>query len=194
MRLTQFTDYALRLMMHVASKSGQRITIQEAAAFYGISRFHLMKVANLLAREDLLRPSRGRSGGLSLSRPASEIMIGDIIRVTEPDFAMVGCMSSADCPNTPVCSLPQVLNEALEAFIATANGHSLAELVAPLALASAQQGRGNVGETKACRPVDDPLRLEQQIIKDGEDIPHPKGIADKAEHGTIIAAVPDKGG
>ena len=129
MRLTQFSDFAIRLLVFVASQAGRRATIAQAAEVHGISRSHLMKVASLLARHDFLKPSRGRMGGLALARPPGEITIGSILRVTEPDFALVGCMANTPCILTGNCGLPAILTDAVEAFLAKADEHTLAELV-----------------------------------------------------------------
>jgi predicted transcriptional regulator of viral defense system len=66
MRLTNFFDYTLRLLMYAATHSNRLITVEETAGVYGISRTHLMKVANQLTREGYLKAVRGRSAGLSL--------------------------------------------------------------------------------------------------------------------------------
>lgn len=131
MRLTQFTDYALRLLLLLAAEPGRRITIQQVSEFHGISRNHLMKVANRLARAGILSPSRGRNGGLALARPPEEVRVGDVIKASEPDFALVGCMAGEHCVNLPDCRLTGVLNGALADFLASANRYSLADIVAP---------------------------------------------------------------
>ncbi|ODT78002.1 MAG: BadM/Rrf2 family transcriptional regulator [Pelagibacterium sp. SCN 64-44] len=129
MRLTQFTDYALRLLIYAATHGGRLVTIEEAAAAYGISRNHLMKVANHLTRQGYLKSVRGRSGGLTLARPAAEIGLGLVIRATEPDFAMVECFGGGQgCRIHSVCRLKGVLGRALAAFLAEMDRHNLAEL------------------------------------------------------------------
>lgn len=129
MRLTQFSDYALRLLIFVAAHPDRRVTIAEAAQSYAISRNHLMKVAQRLAGAGLLKPNRGRGGGLALGRPAEEIMLSDILRVTEPDFCLVGCMAGESCSIADRCLLPGALDEALGAFFAVAATKSLVSLV-----------------------------------------------------------------
>lgn len=129
MRLTQFTDYALRLLMVLASEPNRRVTIQQVSELHGISRNHLMKVANRLARAGILSPSRGRNGGLALARPPEDVRVGDVIKASEPDFALVGCMAGEFCAIAPGCRLTSVLDGALAAFLASANLYSLADIV-----------------------------------------------------------------
>lgn len=130
MRLTNFSDYALRILMYAAAKGDRLITIEETAELYGISRGHLMKVANQLTRTGYLKAVRGRSGGLTLAKPAKEIRLGDVLRATEPDFALVECFTANNrCLITPRCRLRGVLNEALSAFTRTLDGYTLADLI-----------------------------------------------------------------
>jgi Rrf2 family nitric oxide-sensitive transcriptional repressor len=130
MRLTNFTDYALRVLMYAAMRGEQLITIEETAQRYGVSRAHLMKVANVLTRRGYLTAVRGRSGGLRLGRPAEEIGLGDVIRATEPDLNLVECFGTGNrCVITPSCRLRGVLGEALQAFVSTLDRYTLADLV-----------------------------------------------------------------
>jgi Rrf2 family nitric oxide-sensitive transcriptional repressor len=102
MRLNLQSDYALRLLMHLAVNQGERVTIAEVADRYGISRNHLMKVAYVLGRERFIATARGRSGGLQLARAPASIVIGDVVRRMEGDFALVECFPNGDgtCPIT----------------------------------------------------------------------------------------------
>ncbi|MGV6876339.1 Rrf2 family transcriptional regulator [Pseudochelatococcus sp. B33] len=134
MRLTNFSDYALRILMYAATCKDRLITIEETAALYGISRNHLMKVANQLTRAGFLKAVRGRSGGLTLAQAAEDIRLGDVLRATEPDFALVECFgkgkeNAALCRISCQCRLRGILSAALEAFMATVDRHTLADLV-----------------------------------------------------------------
>ena len=129
MRLTNFSDYALRVLLFAAAKGDALITIEETAKVYGISRTHLMKVANQLTRAGYLKAVRGRSGGLSLAQRPNKIRLGDVVRATEPDFALVECFAADNhCRITPRCRLKGVLKEALGAFAATLDRYTLADL------------------------------------------------------------------
>ena len=130
MRLTNFSDYALRVLMYAAVRSDRLITIEETAEVYGISRAHLMKVANQLTRAGFLKATRGRTGGLALAKRPEKIRLSDVIRATEPDFALVECFTPENnCLITPRCRLKGVLREALNAFVATLDRYTLADLI-----------------------------------------------------------------
>ncbi len=130
MRLTNFSDYALRMLMYAAAQSDRLITIEETAEVYGISRAHLMKVANQLTRAGYLRAVRGNSGGLALAKRPSKIRLGDVMRATEPDFALVECFTPENrCLITPRCRLRGALQEALAAFTKTLDRYTLADLL-----------------------------------------------------------------
>lgn len=130
MRLTNFSDYALRVLMYAAARSDRLITIEETAEVYGISRAHLMKVANQLTRSGFLKATRGRTGGLALAKRPEKIRLGDVIRATEPDFALVECFTpESNCLITPRCRLKGVLKEALNSFVRTLDRYTLADLI-----------------------------------------------------------------
>jgi len=131
MRLNLQTDYALRLLMHLAVNEGGLATIADIATRFGISRNHLMKVAHQLGRSGVIETVRGRTGGLRLARPAGEIVVGDIVRLTEADLGVVECLQAdgGTCPITSACRLKVALREATKAFLTVLDGITLAELV-----------------------------------------------------------------
>jgi Rrf2 family transcriptional regulator, nitric oxide-sensitive transcriptional repressor len=130
MRLTAFSDYALRTLMYLAAQPpGAQARIADIAAAYGISETHLTKVVQMLAQGGEVAALRGRKGGLRLGRPTAEINIGAVIRRTELDLALVECFGSGDCRIAPACTLRHVLHEALDAFFAVLDRYSLADLM-----------------------------------------------------------------
>lgn len=130
MRLTSFSDFALRLLMYAAAHEDRLITIEEASRVFKISRAHLMKITNTLTRTGFLKAVRGRSGGLTLAKPARKIRVGDVIRATEPDFALVECFAAGDqCIITRSCRLRGILHEGLDAFNAVLDKYTLADLM-----------------------------------------------------------------
>ncbi|MBL9033892.1 MAG: Rrf2 family transcriptional regulator [Rhodospirillaceae bacterium] len=130
MRLTTFSDYALRVLMYAASTGDRLITIEETAKVYNVSRTHLMKVVNILARAGYIKGVRGRLGGFTLAKPPEEINLGAVLRTTEADFSLVECFATGNqCVLTNTCRLPQILNEALGSFITTLDRYTLADIV-----------------------------------------------------------------
>ena len=75
MHLSLFTDYALRVLMFAALK-GETFSLSEVADSYQISRNHLIKVVNHLAKLGYLETKRGRGGGIALGMPAADIRLG----------------------------------------------------------------------------------------------------------------------
>jgi|SRR5689334_9799049 Rrf2 family transcriptional regulator, nitric oxide-sensitive transcriptional repressor len=129
MQLTKFSDYALRVLMFAHAAGDRLVTIEEIAAAYRISRAHLMKVVNALTRAGFLTPVRGRSGGVRLAKPADEIVLGAVVRATEPDFALVECFATGNqCVITGCCRLPRVMNAALDAFLHVLDQYTLASI------------------------------------------------------------------
>ena len=130
MHLTTFTDYSLRVLIYLAAVPQARATIAEVAQAFGISEHHLAKVVHLLGREGVLRNVRGKGGGLELARPASEINIGSVVRLTERSGVPAECFEPASnaCAITNVCRLKQVLHEGVESFYRALEKYTLADL------------------------------------------------------------------
>jgi len=141
MRLTQWTDYTLRVLMYCAATHGrtQPVTITEVAASYGISRSHLMKIVQELSARGLLETTRGRGGGIRLMRPASTINVGEVVRATETDFNLVECFDprTNQCRLSVDCALKGVLWRALNAYFVVLDGVTLADLLPPAGSAAA---------------------------------------------------------
>ncbi|VFR20924.1 Nitrite-sensitive transcriptional repressor NsrR [plant metagenome] len=130
MKLTDYTDYSLRVLIYVAVHPGELVTIQHIADAFDIPKNHLVKVVQHLGQVGYLQTIRGRSGGIRLGRPAADINIGEVIRGTEPDFGMVECFQADNrCVITRACGLKGVLHEALQAYFAVLDGYTLADIV-----------------------------------------------------------------
>ena len=131
MRLTSFTDYSLRTLLHLGANPGRLVTIQEIADLHGISKNHLMKVVNELARNGVIETMRGRNGGFRLAHAPEEINIGAIVRMSESDFYMAECFDPGGkpCPLVPACALKVALGNATGAFLAELDRHTLATLL-----------------------------------------------------------------
>jgi len=129
MHLTTYTDYALRVLIALALSPQKLITIADLAGAYGISEHHLMKVVHQLGRAGYLETVRGHGGGIRLKKAPAEIGLGEVVRQTEPDLALVECFrGSGRCAIQPACTLSGVLGEALRAFLGVLDQYTLADL------------------------------------------------------------------
>lgn len=130
MKLTSFTDYSLRVLIYLAAQPGRRATISEISQTFEISEHHLTKVAHFLGKQGWIATTRGKGGGLSLARPAREIVIGQVVRDTEGADGPAECFSGEDnaCVITRCCQLKGVLSQALEAFHAVLDRFTLADI------------------------------------------------------------------
>jgi Rrf2 family iron-responsive transcriptional regulator len=131
MRLTRQTNYAMRILMYCAANNDRLSRIPEIANAYSVSELFLFKILQPLVENGLVETVRGRNGGVRLGRPADQISLFDVVRVTEESFAMAECFESdSDCPLVDSCALNSALREALNAFFEVLGRHTIADLVA----------------------------------------------------------------
>lgn len=131
MRLTTFSDYTLRVLIYLGLRQDERSTIGEIADAYAVSRNHLMKVVHHLGQQGYIETLRGKGGGIRLAREADAINVGEVIRVTEQETALVECYESATscCRIEGACLLKGVFGEAVQAFYAVLDQYTLADLL-----------------------------------------------------------------
>ncbi|MBS3744112.1 MAG: RrF2 family transcriptional regulator [Wenzhouxiangellaceae bacterium] len=130
MRLTQYTDFSLRVLIYLGLHPDRRCTIQEIAEAYKISRNHLMKVVRQLAAAGFVTSTRGSGGGLTLPRAPEKINLAEVIAEMEPDFAMVECFrGNNECVITPACHLPPMLARATRAYLDVLRDYTLADVL-----------------------------------------------------------------
>jgi len=113
MRLSLHTDYALRVLMYLAG-ADRRTKVAEIAEFFDISRDHVAKVTQRLARLGYIRAIRGAGGGLELAREPKEIQLGSVISDFEGTLQLLECVDAAEiiCRIQPSCRLREVLAKA----------------------------------------------------------------------------------
>jgi Rrf2 family transcriptional regulator, nitric oxide-sensitive transcriptional repressor len=138
MRLTVFTDYALRVLLVLATRTDSLVTIGDVSAAFDISDAHLTKVAHVLGKTGWVDTVRGRNGGMRLAVAPRTLRLGEIVQRLEADFALVECFGPDNrCVLTGGCGLQQALALAMKAFLAELDRYTLADLVnASPALAS----------------------------------------------------------
>lgn len=142
MRLTNMTDYALRLLMFLAQRPERLCTIAEIAGHYAVSEAHMMKITHQLGLAGWIETVRGKGGGMRLARQPQDIGLGEVVRSMEPDFFMVECFTSSNsCRLTGDCRLTGVIDGALRSFMQSLDGHTLADILPSADLAATQAVR-----------------------------------------------------
>lgn len=133
MRLTTFTDYGLRMLMRLASEPGRAFSTAELAEEFGLSRNHLAKIMQHLARAGFVETRRGGGGGAVLARPADRIRLGNVIDLLEEGQPLVECFGTngGDCSIDGQCRLKARLRSAERAFLADLDRSTLADIALP---------------------------------------------------------------
>lgn len=118
MRITKRTNIAIRLLMFCAVNPDRLVTKAEIAERCNSSESHLAQIVNRMGQLGFLRTQRGRTGGVTLGRPMSEISVGEVFRKLEENVPVAECFADVDntCPLKSACRLREALSDAVEAF------------------------------------------------------------------------------
>lgn len=130
MRLSQASDFSLRILMLLATQK-ESMTIEVVSEKLGLVKSHVMKISAKLRKAGIVESQRGRVGGISLAIDPSDISVGQVIRIIEPDFAVVECMQnqSSNCTFMPNCRLKKTIHDATDAFLITLDEQTLDKLI-----------------------------------------------------------------
>ncbi|UJB40011.1 RrF2 family transcriptional regulator [Streptomyces sp. A1-5] len=131
MRLTKFTDLALRAVMRLAvAEPGAPLTTREVAEAMDVPYTHMAKAISRLQHLGVVEARRGRGGGLALTGLGHQASVGWLVRELEGEDEVVACEGDPPCPLRAACRLRRALREAQEAFYATLDPLTVSEVVA----------------------------------------------------------------
>ncbi|MGJ8624535.1 MAG: RrF2 family transcriptional regulator [Yoonia sp.] len=132
MKLTSYTNYALRSLQLAAIKSPDLVRIDDVARIHGLSRPHIMKIVHELGKAGYLETVRGRGGGFRLARAPQDIIVGEIVRLNEGSMDVVECFNpdKNTCPLIGICVLSRKMQEATAAFLAVLDDLTIADIAA----------------------------------------------------------------
>ena len=133
MRLTKQTNYAIRILMYCAANPNDLSHMPQIAATYRLSEPFLFKILKSISDHGFVESVRGRNGGIRLAKPAEEITLQDVVRITEDNFSMADCFDNktTSCPLIDSCALNSAWSEALAAFFAVLAKYTIADLIKP---------------------------------------------------------------
>ena len=130
MKLTAYTNYALRSLQLAALNAPRLVRIDDVVQIHGLAKPHVRKIVHELGRAELLITHRGRSGGFQLAVPAEKIVVGDVVRLTEGALDVVECFNpeTNTCPLIGVCKLSRAFQQAADAFMAVLDDLTIADI------------------------------------------------------------------
>lgn len=132
MKLTSYTNYALRSLQLAALRSPQLVRVDDVVAVHRLARPHIVKIVHELGKAGFLETVRGRNGGFRLARPADTITVGDVVRITEGNMVVVECFNpqTNTCPLMGVCKLSSTIKRATLAFMQVLDEVTVADIAA----------------------------------------------------------------
>ncbi|RMH50204.1 MAG: Rrf2 family transcriptional regulator [Zetaproteobacteria bacterium] len=132
MQISQFADYAIRILIYLALEPDRRVRLRDIADAYGVSYNHLVKIVGAMSRHQIVDARRGRNGGVLLCKEPAEINVGYIVRAFEPSLDLLECFDPATntCPIAPVCRGTGLFRQAREAFLSVLDRYTIADVVA----------------------------------------------------------------
>lgn len=132
MRLTSYTNYALRALQLAALRSPDLVRVDDVVRTHGLARPHIVKIVHELGKAGYIRTQRGRGGGFCLAGPAEEIIVGEVVRLTEGPIDLVECFNGETntCPLIGICKLSTAFAEATRAFLEVLDGVTIADIAA----------------------------------------------------------------
>lgn len=132
MRLTLYTDYAIRALTMLARQPGERMTIATVAAELQVSHNHLVKVVNELVAAGWVFSVRGKNGGISLAVNPRTLSLAQVVGRTEKHAGAAMCLDGNDgdlCSAEKGCSLKYALNIAQNRFMGALAEISIEQLL-----------------------------------------------------------------
>ena len=130
MRLTAYSDYALRVLIYLTIQDERLATIREISEQYSISKNHLMKLVHDLGKHGFVETVRGKNGGLRIARDPGKISVGEVVRVMEKDMSIVECFDpdNYDCQISEACALKGIMRKATNSFLDVLDEYSVKDL------------------------------------------------------------------
>lgn len=130
MRLSNFTDYSLRVLIYLGLKDTELSTVAEIAKSYDISRNHLVKVVHNLSTMGVIEAFKGKGGGIRLKLKPELVNIGKLVRTLEDDTKLVECFSQdGKCKIDGTCKLKGALEKAQDNFYQTLEEFNLSDII-----------------------------------------------------------------
>lgn len=130
MKLTSYSNYALRSLQLAALRAPDLVRVEDVATIHKLSKPHIVKIVHELGKAGFLETVRGRYGGFRLARDPEQITIGEVVRLTEGPLDVVECFNpeTNSCPLIGICKLSKAMMKATDAFMAVLDDLTVADI------------------------------------------------------------------
>ena len=118
MQITRAADYAVRVMVHLASlPPGSRLQKSELVELSEAPESFLSKVLQRMVAQGLITSWRGGGGGFELAQPASQVSVLNVVEAIDGPIHLNLCVPGASgCERSLACAVHPVWVEAREAL------------------------------------------------------------------------------
>lgn len=131
MRLTERTDIAVRILIHLSLLKGEKISIDDLVERYIGHRSQVVAAVQELRKAGMIASTPGRRGGIWINKDPSEIRLAEVVRMFETDFCLTRCFSDPDaCLLYHCCKFRDVLQESLAGFFEPLEKTTIADIIA----------------------------------------------------------------
>lgn len=133
MELTQKGDYAVRVMLDLASQpAGASVRTTDLGRRTGVPRAYLSKVVQALARAGLIRTRRGASGGVSLLEEPRKVTLRRVVEAVEGPIYLNRCLVRRGlCPRDRTCAAHPVWARVQKVLLRELDGVTIVALARP---------------------------------------------------------------
>lgn len=130
MKISTNSRYALRFLVRVAQREGERTTTAFVADLEGISEKLLERIAAKLAAEGFVQSVKGARGGYVLLRPADKITVSEILKTMERPYLPHHCIEDPEncCKMYEGCGLLCLWQKIDDAILSVTDNVTVADL------------------------------------------------------------------
>lgn len=129
LKLTKKIEYGLIALQHMHGKENGDITsAKEVAEKFDLPASLVAKVLQQLAKNNIIEPIQGPSGGYKLERSLESIKLNDFIEIIEGPVGLVECLNHPDCDHISDCNIRMPIERVNNTIVNLFSNTTLADI------------------------------------------------------------------
>ncbi len=129
LKLTKKIEYGLIALQHMESKKQNELTsAKEVADNFNLPTSLVAKVLQQLAKNKIIVPIQGPSGGYKLYKPLDSIKLNDFIEIIEGPVGLVECLNDPDCHHVKTCNIRSPIEKVNNTIVDLFSNMTLADV------------------------------------------------------------------